>query len=85
MAFYTGKSKDGSDMREVRGMYISQNGSQWSSEPYPINNTLDLHLHQNNLSLKQEYQLILSKTSKASAAIRKYILDNYNALNPQNI
>jgi len=32
MAFYTGKSADGSDMDEVSGMYASPNGIYWGSE-----------------------------------------------------
>jgi hypothetical protein len=33
MAFYTGKSADGSDMREVKGVYESPCGTWWSSKP----------------------------------------------------
>ena len=37
MAFYTGSTPDGSDMKEVQGMYVNPyNDNEWSSEPYPI-------------------------------------------------
>ncbi len=35
MPFYTGSSADGSDMREVRGMYVNpKNQEEWSNMPY---------------------------------------------------
>ena len=36
MPFYTGKSADGSDMREVQGMYTSPNGHYWGSQPISL-------------------------------------------------
>lgn len=33
MTFYTGKSRDGSDMKEVKGVYISEDGNSWSNKP----------------------------------------------------
>ncbi len=33
MPFYTGKSADGSDLREFRGMYTSPCGTYWSNMP----------------------------------------------------
>lgn len=35
MAFYTGSSPDGSDIREVQGMFVSPDGNEWSNIPYP--------------------------------------------------
>ena len=34
MPIYTGSSADGSDMKEVQGMYTSPCGKYWSSMPY---------------------------------------------------
>jgi hypothetical protein len=36
MPFYTGKSADGSDMREVQGMHTSPNDIYWGSEPISL-------------------------------------------------
>lgn len=35
MPFYTGKTADGSDMKELQGAYVSEDGKEWSSEMYP--------------------------------------------------
>ena len=82
--FYTGRTKDGSDMREVQGMYISENGNEWSNMPYPIHRELSRHLKYANLTLKEAHEAILTGTSKASKRVQKYILANYNAMNPNN-
>ncbi len=34
MPIYFGKSRDGSDMQEFGGMFVSPDGKEWSSEPY---------------------------------------------------
>ena len=36
MPFYTGRTADGSDMKESTGMYLHPNGREWSSVPYKI-------------------------------------------------
>lgn len=84
MPFYTGKTKDGSDMQEVQGMYISEDGNQWSNQPYPIHRELYRHLRYVNLSFKEAHEAMLNGTSKASKRVRKYVLANYHAMNPQN-
>ena len=66
MAFYTGKTKDGSDMREVQGMHISENGKEWSNKPYPVTRELNRHLRFANLTLKEGCQAILDGKSKIS-------------------
>ena len=33
MPFYTGKSADGSDIKELKGVYESPCGNYWSSQP----------------------------------------------------
>jgi hypothetical protein len=82
--FLTGKSKDGSDATEVQGMYISENGNEWSNKPYPIHRELKRHLNYVNLSFKESYEAMLNGTSKASKRVQKYVLANYKAMNPQN-
>jgi hypothetical protein len=84
MPFYTGKTADGSDMEEVQGMYISENGEEWSNRPYPIHRELNRHLRFTDLSLKEAHQAILDNTSKASKRVQKYLLANYEAMNPEN-
>lgn len=84
MSFYEGKTADGSDMEEVQGFYISEDGKQWSSEPYPIHRELRRHLKYVNLSLKEAHQLILDGKSKASKRVQKYLIANYHAMNPRN-
>lgn len=84
MPFYTGKTKDGSDMQEVQGMYISEDGNQWSNMPYPIHRELYRHLRYVNLSFKEAHEAMLNGTSKASKRVQKYVLANYHAMNSQN-
>jgi len=36
MPFYTGKTADGSDMEEFKGMYVSPCGKFWSSQPFNV-------------------------------------------------
>lgn len=82
MAFYNGQSRDGSDMEEVQGMYISEDGKSWSNQPYPITRELNKHLKFVDLTLKEAHQAILDGNSKASKRVQKYLLANYNAFNP---
>lgn len=84
MAFYVGKTKDGFDMKEVQGMYISEDGNKWSNTPYPIHRELYRHLKYVNLSFKEAHEVILNGVSKASKRVQKYILANYHAMNPEN-
>lgn len=84
MAFYTGKTKDGSDMQEVQGMYISENGEEWSNKPYPIHRELRRHLTYTGLTFKESHEAMLVGTSRASRRVQKYVLANYNAMNPEN-
>jgi|GEM_PF-2987780 len=84
MPFYTGKTKDGSDMQEVQGMYISENGMEWSNKPYPIHRELHRHLKYVNLSFKEAHIAMLNGNSKASKRVQKYVLVNYKAMNPEN-
>jgi hypothetical protein len=84
MTFYTGRTKDGSDMQEVQGMYISEDGNGWSNQPYPIHRELHRHLRYVNLSFKEAHEAMLNGTSKASKRVQKYVIVNYHAMNPEN-
>ena len=84
MPFFTGKKADMSDMEEVQGMYISEDGNEWSNQPYPIHRELHRHLRYVNLSFKEAHEAMLNGTSKASKRVQKYVLANYSAMNPQN-
>jgi hypothetical protein len=84
MAFYTGSTKDGSDMQEVQGMYISEDGNGWSNQPYPIHRELYRHLRYVDLGFKEAYEAMLNGTSKASKRVQKYVIANYHAMNPEN-
>jgi hypothetical protein len=84
MPFFTGKTRDASDIKEVQGMYISENGKEWSNKPYPIHRELNRHLKYTNLTFKEAYQAMLNGESKASKKVQKYVLTNYKAMNPEN-
>lgn len=84
MPFYSGTTADGSDMEEVQGMYISEDGNEWSNNPYPIHRYLRRHLKYADLTLKEAHEAMLSNTSKASKRVQKYLLANYRAMNPEN-
>jgi hypothetical protein len=84
MPFYTGKTADGSDMVELPGPFISEDGNEWSNKPYPIHRELHRHLNYTKLDLKESHEAMLNKTSKASKRVQKYLIANYSAMNPQN-
>jgi hypothetical protein len=84
MPFYKGTTKDGSDMVEIQGMYISENGKEWSNKPYPIHRELHRHLTYVKLDLKTAYEAMLNNASKASKRVQKYLIANYHAMNPNN-
>lgn len=80
MPFYTGKTADGSDMKEVHGGYIAPDGKSWSNHPWPpskedrIWDRIYIHLCYNSRSIKDEYELILIKKSLLSRAERDFIV-----------
>lgn len=82
--FYIGKTKYGSDIQELQGTYISENGNEWSNQPYPIHRELYRHLKYVNLGFKEAHEAMLNGTSKASRRVQKYVLANYKAMNPKN-
>jgi len=78
--FYTGSTADMSDMREVRGAYISPDGKSWSSNPFEIR-PIDKHAWWYELDLQKEHNLILSKQSTLSRAQREMVIEFYNSQN----
>jgi hypothetical protein len=95
MTIYTGTAKDGSDMREVTGVYLSPDGKYFSNKPYTEKN-----LNEDNVwkiiyehisgkrTLREEFDLIKSKKSELPKKCRDYVVkvfkDEYNSL-PINI
>ncbi len=85
MPFYTGKSRDGSDMEEVEGMYVNPNNpDEWSSVPYPeqaklirIKNEV-LEYMNGRFTLNDVYKQIKEKKSGLSARYKKFVLSHYD-------
>ena len=90
MPIYYGRSADGSDMREFRGVYINpDNENEWSTEPYTkeqkvydrIHDKWDFiynHIALHERSLQDELNLVLAKKSELSSTYRKMLLDAMN-------
>jgi len=85
MLFYTGKSEDGSDMKEFEGMYVNPNNNEeWSNTPYP---TQQIHLNVNNevldymngkFTLNDVRDQILNKNCPLSVRCRDYVMSHYD-------
>lgn len=80
MPIYTGKSADGSDMKEFEGFHVSPDGKEFSNMPYP-KSPLDrcweriyVHLYQNLRSMRDEYLLIQNKQSLLSRKERDLLV-----------
>ena len=84
MPFYTGSTADGSDMKEVQGAYVSEDGKEWSSEMYPyqkraINTKNEVLDYMNGrYTLRDVYNQIQNKTCELSSRLRKYVLDHFD-------
>ena len=85
MPFYTGKTADGSDMKEVHGAYVNPNNdNEWSSKPYPeqqkkINIQEEYSDYVNGrFCLDDVYKQILAKTCPLPVRARKYVLSHYD-------
>lgn len=84
MAIYTGKSRDGSDMRAAEGVYTNpDNPDEWSSKPYPsqtkqirVENEI-LEYASGKFSLNDLHQQILDKVCPLPVRCRKYVLNMY--------
>ena len=80
---YTGKSADGSDMKEVdNGIFINpDNPEEWSNMPYPLSKEQKMafeiydHISSNNRTLKEEYDLIQQKKSTLSKRLRDFVVE----------
>lgn len=86
MPFYYGKSRDGSDMKEFKGMYINpDNPNEWSSMPYQ-KQVLESHIYDETIkymngrySLDDVYKQIITKTTKGlSSRCKKFVLSHYD-------
>ena len=88
MSFYNGSTRDGSDMREFKGMYVSPCGEYWSSQPITDEQKSQdrkeqyhtrMHNNINELSILgsflDEYKLILAKTSTLPRSLRDYLVE----------
>ena len=76
---FTGKSEDGSDMREVEGVYVHPDGKQWSSEPWIITKEDKMYWEirdhiDGKRSLQDEYDLVKTKKSTLSRALRDFLV-----------
>jgi hypothetical protein len=85
MPFYTGKSSDGSDMKEVPGVYVNpDNPNEWSPYPYPkqikwIRMKEELMDYMNGrYCLNDVYKQIQDKTCPLSKRLRDYVLSHYD-------
>jgi hypothetical protein len=86
MPFYTGKSKDGSDMQEVSGAYVNpDNPNEWSSEMYPSqkkNHRQYLRVYdymaKNLMCLNDVRDQILIKKCSLSKSDRDYVMAHYS-------
>lgn len=58
MPIYTGKSRDGPDMKKVEGFYVSPNGKYWSSKPISLEEEKEM---EKQLKLKFSKQLYKPK------------------------
>ena len=80
---YTGKSADGSDMKEVgSGVFTNpDNPEEWSNMPYPLSKEQKMafeiynHIEVNNRSLKDEYNLVKQKKSTLSRRLRDFVIE----------
>jgi hypothetical protein len=90
MPIYTGKSKDGWDMHEAQGMYMSPDGKHWGSEPFTYEQAqhdrankviegkyeaIRQYLKRYDISIYQAYDEVLEKKSKLSCKLRNFVLN----------
>lgn len=93
MPFYTGKTADGSDAKEFRGVYVDpDNPNQWSSEPYTTEDKkaeleetradrkwYALREYTNGrFTLEDVRAQIFHKECPLSATLRQYVLDHWD-------
>lgn len=80
MPFYTGSTPDGSDAKEVTGAYVNEEGTEWSSTPYPhqkkevnIRNELISYMD-GKFTLKDVHLQIQLKTCPLPKRVRDYVI-----------
>lgn len=85
MPFYFGKSKDGSDLKEVEGMYVSPDGKEWSNMPYTdkvsrekykkarIYDEIYNYCAERGLTVSEAFNQIAKKESGLSARCKKML------------
>ena len=89
--FVYGHTKDGSDARIFRGMYVSPDGEQWSSAPFTDEQRAqekeerrndriywEIFDHVNGKrTFREEYELVKQKKSGLSARCKKYLINAF--------
>ena len=85
MPMYTGCSSDGSDMKEVEGMYINPNNpNEWSNRPYPeqqrlINMQNELYSYMDGMfCLNDVYNQIKKGECPLPKRVREYVISHYD-------
>jgi len=82
---FTGRSADGSDMHVARGVFVSPDGNEWSSEPYTSEQRAMLkqqriyercwnHIAKYSRTFREEYNLIMAGRSILPKACRNFII-----------
>jgi hypothetical protein len=95
MAFFTGSTSDGSDMRQKFGFFTNPNNEdEWSSEPYNeeqkafvrednrqyrMKMSIVNFMKENKLCLDEVRLLIIEKKSNLSKRQRDYVLAHYDS------
>jgi len=86
MGIYVGKSADGSDMKEVDGVFINpDNPDEWSNQPYNKKQKASVdywnvydYMADNHLTLGDVYQQVKDKVCPLSRRLRDYVLSHYD-------
>ena len=91
MAIFTGKSADGSDMKELQGVvYVNpDNPDEWSNKPYTFEGTKEdrslqrtydevMEYMDGRFTLDDVYQQIVNKTIQKSKRFRDFVLSHYD-------
>ena len=76
---FTGKSEDGSDMKEFEGLYEHPDGEQFSNQPWIITKEDRMYWEirghiDGKRSLQDEYDLVKAKKSTLSRALRDFLV-----------
>jgi hypothetical protein len=95
MPFFTGSTSDGSDMRQIFGVFTNPNNEdEWSTEPYNeeqkafvrednrqyrLKMSVVNYMKDNKLSLDDVRDLVVSKKSNLSKRQRDYVLAHYDS------